>query len=174
MKKENRKKIDIHQDVDLSQFKKKTNGTLKEFAEFATKGNLVDMAIGIVIGSAFTGIVNSLVNDIITPIISLITGKIDFTNMFVTFDGNTYPTLALAQEAGVLTLNYGKFLTIIINFLIVAFSIFILVKKIFATKKKEDNPQLLSAKICPYCKTSIHIDATRCPNCTSQLQEQIS
>ena len=167
------KEIDIHQDVDLSNVTKKAKGTLKDFKAFATRGNLIDMSVGVIIGGAFGKIVTSLVNDIIMPLISLATGKIDFTNLFVAFDGNYYATLEEAQAAGVSTLNYGNFLTAIIDFLIIAFCIFFFMHKLVVPKKQEETAPA-TTKECPYCKSTIHIDATRCPNCTSELSQELS
>ena len=167
------KNVDLKKDVDFKKVGAKTKGFMTEFKEFATKGNLVDMAVGVVIGGAFGNIVTSLVNDIIMPLVSLATGKIDFTNKFWALDGNTYATLAEAQEAGAATLNWGIFITYIINFLIIALSIFIVLKKLFAAKHKEEviEEAAPTTKQCPYCKSEIAIDATRCPHCTSELDK---
>ena len=141
---------------------------LKDFKEFAIKGNMLDLAIGVIIGGAFGKIITSIVNDLIMPLLSLITGKIDFTNLFVALNGKHYDTIAKAKEAGAATLNYGLFITAVIDFLIVAFTIFIVVRQLNRFKKKEE-PVAPKVKDCPYCKTSIAVEATRCPNCTSQL-----
>ena len=127
------KNIDLNQDVDLSKVKEKSKGFWSEFKAFAVKGNAVDLAIGMVVGSAFTSIVNSLVKDIITPLIGAITGGLDYSEWFVSLDGQYYATLAEAQEAGAAILNYGNFITAVINFLLVALVIFIVFKKIFAS-----------------------------------------
>ena len=160
----------LTQDVDLTKVKEKSKGTLTEFKEFAVKGNVMDMAIGVIIGGAFGKIVTSFVNDIVMPAISLLTGKIDFNNLFIALDGNTYATLEAAQEAGVATLNYGTFLTTIIDFLIIAISMFIVMKKIFKAKKKDEAPAPVTTKECPYCKSTIALAATRCPHCTSEVE----
>jgi len=143
---------------------------LKEFREFAMKGNVVDLATGVIIGTAFGKIVTSLVSDIIMPLISMLTGKIDFTNMFFSLDGKSYETLQLAKEAGSATLNYGLFLTNIIDFLIIAFAIFIMIKQVnrFTVKPA---PVVVTTKTCGYCQSSVHIDAVRCPHCTSNLEK---
>lgn len=143
---------------------------LKEFKEFAIKGNAVDMAVGIVIGAAFGGIVASLVKDIIMPPIGLITGGLDFTNMFMVLkpSGATFATLADATKAGALTWNYGTFITLIINFLIVAFAIFMVVKMMNKMKKPTPTAAPVS-KDCPFCAMTIPIKATRCPHCTSEM-----
>ena len=166
----NKIKETLTQDVDLSKVKEKSKGTLQEFKDFAVKGKVMDMAIGVIIGGAFGKIVTSFVNDIIMPAISLLTGKIDFSNLFIALDGNTYATLEAAQEAGVSTLNYGTFITTIIDFLLIALSIFIVMKKLLAAKKKEEAPAPATTKECPYCKSTIAIAATRCPHCTSEIE----
>lgn len=143
---------------------------LKEFKEFAIKGNMIDLAVGMIIGSAFTKIVNSLVNDIIMPAISVFTGNADFTNWFYAVDGNTYKTIEEATEAGVATINYGVFISGIIDFIIMAFVVFLFVKFINKLKKKEA-PTPVTTKTCPFCKSTISIDASKCPHCTSDLAE---
>jgi len=150
-------------------------GMMKEFREFAVKGNVVDMAVGIIIGAAFGTIVKSLVADVIMPPIGLLLGNVDFANLFIVLKqgamAGPYATLADAQTAGAVTLNYGMFLNTIISFLIVAFAIFILVKNINRLKReKEAAPPPPSTKECPHCFSTIHIKAVRCPNCTSTLQ----
>lgn len=142
---------------------------LKEFKEFALRGNMLDLAVGVIIGGAFNSIVKSLVDDVIMPLISLFTGKIDFSNLFIALDGSSYATLAAAQEAGAATLNYGNFISGVINFIIMAFVVFMIVKAINKLNKKpEAAPAAPTTKICPHCKSEIHIDATRCPHCTSE------
>ena len=148
---------------------------LKEFKKFALKGNMIDLAVGVIIGGAFNGLVNSLVKDIITPLLSLLTGKIDFTNLFIALDGNKYATLAEAQELGVATVNYGSFISGLINFIIMAFVVFLLVKginKLRTINEKPETPAAPTTKKCPYCLAEIAIEATRCPHCTSDLKEQ--
>jgi len=142
-------------------------GMLSEFKEFALRGNVVDMAIGVVIGGAFGNIVTSLVNDIFMPIISKLTGGVDFSNWFISLDGSKYATLAAAQEAGAATLNYGVLISTIINFVIIALCLFGVVKAMNKLKKPE--PEGPAPRLCPYCKSEIAEDATRCPHCTSQL-----
>ena len=153
---------------------KKSKGFWGEFKAFATKGNVIDMAVGVVIASAFTAIVNSLVKDIITPLISLLTGKIDFTNLFVALDGNKYTTLVEAEEKGGSVIKYGNFITAIINFLLIALCLFIFLKIVFGVinRKKKEVEETKVAKICPYCKSEINIEATRCAHCTSILEEE--
>ena len=152
----------------------KGKGLASEFREFIMRGNVLDMAVGVIIGGAFQKIISSLVDDIIMPFISILIGGIDFNNMFFTLDGGEYATLEAAKEAGAVTLNYGTFITVVINFLLMAFVIFLLVKVMngvsakFA-KEKEEAPA--TTKICPRCKTEIPIEATRCPHCTSELTE---
>ena len=143
----------------------------KEFKEFAVKGNVIDLAVGVIIGGAFGKIVTSLVNDVIMPLLSFVTksGALSFENLFIALDGNKYETLAAAQEAGASTFNYGMFLTNVLDFLIIAFVIFIFIKQINRFKKKPE-PAPVTTKECPYCRTAIHKDAVRCPNCTSELR----
>lgn len=142
----------------------------KEFKAFAMKGNVIDLAVGVVIGGAFGKIVSSLVNDIIMPLVGLLLGKLDFTNLFITLGEGSFNTLAEAKEAGVSTLNYGMFINNIIDFLIIAFTIFIVIKQINRIpRKKEEAPALVTTKACKYCFSEIHIDATKCPHCTSDL-----
>lgn len=162
---------ELNPDIDLSKAEEKAKGFLAEFKEFAMKGNVVDLAIGMIIGSAFTSIVNSLVKDVITPLIGAITGGLDFSNLFISLDGTKYATLAEAQEAGAAVLAYGNFITAVINFLIVALVIFIVFKKLLAPRKKKDVASAApTEKECPYCKSTININATRCPHCTSELE----
>ena len=141
---------------------------LKEFKTFAMKGNVLDLAIGVIIGGAFGKIVTSFVNDIIMPLITIATGNVDFKDMFFAVNGQYYNTLDEAKLAGVSTINYGLFITNITDFVIIAFVIFIFVKQIERLKKKpEELP--LTIKDCDFCKSTIHIDATKCPNCTADL-----
>lgn len=140
----------------------------KEFRDFAMKGNVVDLATGVIIGGAFGKIVTSLVGDIIMPLVSLGTGKLDFTNMFISLDGQKYATFEAAKSAGASTLNYGAFITNIIDFLIIAFCIFIVIKQLNRFKR-EPAAAAPTTKNCPFCHSAIHIEATRCPNCTSEL-----
>lgn len=151
----------------------KTTGFFKEFKDFISKGNVIDLAVGVIIGGAFSGIVNNLVTNIVTPAISLLTGKVSFTDLFIALDGGEYATLAAAQEAGAATLNYGLFIQAVIDFIITAFVIFLLVKginKIRNIGKKEEAPAAPTTKVCPFCKSEINIEATRCPNCTSEVE----
>lgn len=147
----------------------------KEFKEFAMKGNVIDLAIGVVIGGAFGKIVTSLVNDIIMPVVGSLVGKVDFSNLYINLSGQQFNSLQEAQAAGAATINYGLFLNNLINFLIIAFSIFIVIKQINKlknfTKKKEEVKAEATEKDCPYCYTKIDIKATRCPHCTSVLEE---
>jgi len=149
---------------------------LKEFKEFAVKSNVVDMAVGIIIGIAFGTIVKSLVDDVLMPPIGWLLGNVDFSNLFVVIKSGAtpgpYETLQMAKDAGAVTLNYGVFINSIINFVIVAFAVFLLVKNINRMKKKEEMPPAVPViKKCPFCQSDIPIKATRCPHCTSQLEE---
>ena len=146
----------------------------KEFKEFAVKGNAVDLAVGVIIGAAFGGIVNSLVKDILMPPVGLLTGGLDFSNKFLILKAapgsGSFNTPAEAAKAGAVTWNYGNFITLIINFIIVAFCIFLVVKAM--NKLKRPSPAAAPvSKECPACATTIPIKATRCPHCTSQLTQ---
>jgi large conductance mechanosensitive channel len=152
---------------------------LTEFREFAVKGNVIDLAVAVVMGGAFGAIVNSIVNDIIMPPIGLLLGGVDFNNLFLMIKegdpAGPYAALANAQEAGAVTINYGLFLSALITFLIIALVMFLLVKSIGNFKKamKKDEAQIPAEPIikdCPFCCTEIPINATRCPHCTSQLE----
>jgi large conductance mechanosensitive channel len=148
------------------------NGVWKEFKEFAIKGNAVDLAVGVIIGAAFGGIVNSLVKDILMPPVGLLMGGLDFSNKFVVLkdaaDGGSFNTPADAAKAGAVTWNYGNFITLIINFIIVAFCIFLVVKAMNRLKRPAPAAAPVS-KECPACAMTIPIKATRCPHCTSEL-----
>ncbi len=146
---------------------------MEEFKKFALKGNMIDLAVGVIVGGAFNSIVTSLVNDIFMPILSLFTGKLDFANWFIALDGNKYMTIAEAQEAGAATLNYGNFISGVINFIIMAFVVFMLVKGINKLRKDEPaKPAAPTTKKCPFCKTDIPLEATKCPHCTSTLEQE--
>ncbi len=142
---------------------------LKEFKQFAMRGNVLDLAVGIILGVAFGKIVTSFVEDILMPPISRLIGKVDFSNMFVSLSGQHYDTLAAAKAAGAATINYGVFLNTIINFLIVAFAIFLLVRQVNRLKK-EPAPAAPTTKECPYCLSVVPLKATRCAQCTSELR----
>ncbi len=147
---------------------------MEEFKKFAMRGNVVDMAVGIIIGGAFGTIVKSLVDDVIMPPIGLLLGGVDFADLFVTLkDGATagpYATVLAAKEAGAVTLNAGLFVNSVISFTIVAFAVFLLIKGMNSLQKKEEEPAAEpTEKECPHCFTSIPIKATRCPHCTSEI-----
>lgn len=146
---------------------------LKEFREFVMRGNVIDMAVGIIIGTAFGKIITSLVNDILMPPIGLLLGQVDFSNLFIDLSGQTYPSLAEAKAAGAATINYGLFINTLLDFTIVAFAIFLLIRQINRMKRPAEAPQAPSVKNCPHCLSSIHINATRCPHCTSELKAGI-
>jgi large conductance mechanosensitive channel len=139
---------------------------LKEFKEFAMRGNVVDMAVGIIIGAAFGKIVNSFVSDILMPPIGVLLGKVDFANLFLNLSGKSYESLTSAKAAGAATLNYGLFLNTMVDFVIVAFAIFLLIRQVNRLKAKPE----LTTKECPYCLSKISLKASRCPHCTSELQ----
>lgn len=150
---------------------------LKEFKEFAMKGNVVDMAVGIIVGAAFTTIVQSLVKDVLMPPLGLLLGGVDFSQFFLVLKEGTvagpYATLAAAQEAGAVTLNYGVFANTVLSFLIVAFAVFMLIRYINKLKRPDEEPEpaVPTVKKCPFCYSDIPRQATRCPNCTSELNE---
>jgi large conductance mechanosensitive channel len=144
---------------------------LKEFKEFAMRGNVLDMAIGIIIGAAFGKIITSLVNDVVMPPIGLILGKVDFTNLYLNLSGGSFVSLAEAEAAGAPLIKYGVFLNTVLDFVIVAFVIFLVVRQVNKLKRKEEAPPPEpTTKDCPFCVTAIPIKATRCPSCTSELK----
>jgi large conductance mechanosensitive channel len=140
----------------------------KEFKEFAMKGNVLDMAVGIIIGAAFGKIITSFVSDILMPPLGLLLGKMDFSSMFINLSGQSYPTIAAAKAAGAATLNYGMFINTIFDFLIVAFAIFLLIRQV-NRMKRQPAAAASTTKDCPFCASAIPIPAKRCPHCTSQL-----
>ncbi len=142
---------------------------LKEFKEFAMKGNVVDMAVGIIIGAAFGKIISSFVSDILMPPLGLLLGKVNFNNLFVTLSGPTMATLDEAKKAGAVTLNYGIFINTCIDFLLVAFAIFLLIKQMNRMRAPAPAPAVTTRE-CPYCASTIPIKATRCPQCTSEIK----
>jgi large conductance mechanosensitive channel len=143
----------------------------REFREFAMRGNVVDLAVGILIGAAFGKIVTSLVNDIVMPPIGLLLGRVDFSSLFINLSGQPYASLAEAKAAGAPTINYGVFLNSVIDFVIVAFAIFLLVRFINRlSRQPEVTPAAPTTRECPFCVSSIPLRATRCPQCTSTLQ----
>lgn len=141
---------------------------IKEFKEFISKGNVMDLAVGVIIGGAFGKIVTSLVNDVIMPIIGILTGGINFADRFINLSGTEHATIAAAEEAGAAILKYGAFIQNIIDFLIIAFVIFIVIKQINRFKREEE-PAPATTKECPFCKSEVPLEATRCPHCTSEL-----
>lgn len=154
----------------------KGNGFVSEFKKFIMRGNVIDLAVGVIIGGAFQAIVNSLVNDVVMPVISLITGGLDFNNWFIALGEGDFTTAAEAAEAGVATLNYGAFISAVINFLIMAFVIFVIVRtinKVSDKFKKEEPVAAPTTKVCPFCKSEIAIDAVKCPHCTSDVNEVV-
>jgi len=143
---------------------------LKDFKEFIMRGNVVDLAVGIIIGAAFGKIVTSLVNDILMPPLGLVLGKMDFSGLFINLSGPAYPSLVAAKAAGAPTINYGVFINTIVDFLIVSAAIFFIVLQIAKLRKRNEPPAAPSTKECPYCLSAIAIKATRCPHCTSELK----
>ena len=145
-------------------------GFISEFKEFAVKGNVIDLAVGFVLGAAFGKIVTSLVNDIIMPPIGMLLGGVNFTDLFISLDGKSYASLEIAQAAGAPVIAYGAFINIIIEFLIIALALFFVIKAINRLKRQEP-PAEPNTKDCPYCKESIPKEAVRCPHCTSDLDK---
>lgn len=151
---------------------------LEEYKKFAIRGSVVDMAVGIIIGAAFNGVVQSLVKDVLTPPLGLLMGDVDFTNLFVVLkEGPTpgpYPTLEAAQSAGAVTVNLGVFVNTAISFLIVSFAVFVLVRYINRLREPEASPEPVvpTVKKCPYCVSDVPVAATRCPHCTSELPSE--
>jgi large conductance mechanosensitive channel len=143
---------------------------LKEFKEFAMRGNVLDMAVGIILGVAFGKIVSSFVTDLLMPPIGFFLVGVDFASLFVNLSGTPYPTLAAAKAAGAPTLNYGVFLNTVLDFLIVAFVIFLLIRQVNRMKRQPEGPPASPTKACAYCLSTIPLQATRCPHCTSELR----
>jgi large conductance mechanosensitive channel len=153
----------------------KKSGFMSEFKTFIMRGNVIDLAVGVIIGAAFQAIIKSLVDDLVMPIISIFTKGVDFTNMFIVIGEGEYDTLAAAQEAGAAVFAYGNFINAILNFLIMAFVIFVLVRTINklrdkAAKKEEVVEAAPTTKTCPFCKSEIALDATKCAHCTSDVE----
>lgn len=147
---------------------------LSEFKQFAIKGNMIDLAVGMIIGTSFNKIVSSLVNDMIMPLLGIFTGKIDFSKLYIALDGKTYETLTAAEEAGAACFKYGSFLAGLLDFLIMAFIVFLFVRainKLREANKAPEAPKAPTTKICPFCKSEISLEATRCPHCTSELDK---
>ena len=142
---------------------------LKEFRDFVMRGNVLDLAIAVIIGGAFGKIITSFVNDVLMPPIGLLLGGVNFSDLFIALDGQSYESLAAAQAAGAATVNYGVFLNTVIDFLIVAFVIFLILKVANRMNTPAPAPAAPTTKECPHCFTTIPLKATRCPNCTSQL-----
>lgn len=141
---------------------------LKEFREFAMRGNVLDMAIGVILGAAFGKIVTSLVSDVIMPPIGLMLGRLDFSSLFVSLNGQAYPSLAAAKAAGAPTLNYGTFINTVLDFIIVAFVIFLIVRQVNRLKRAEAPAP--TTRQCPYCLSNVPLKATRCAHCTSEIK----
>jgi large conductance mechanosensitive channel len=139
-----------------------------DFKKFVQRGSVIDLAVGVIIGGAFGGIINSLVNDLIMPPIGFLVGKVDFSNLYINLSGGDYSSLAEAHNAGAVTINIGLFINALINFLILAFVIFILIHQVNKLQKPE--PALPTTKECPFCFSNIPIKAIRCPQCTSELK----
>ncbi|MGE5325854.1 MAG: large-conductance mechanosensitive channel protein MscL [Deltaproteobacteria bacterium] len=146
---------------------------LDDFKTFAMRGNVIDMAVGVILGAAFGKIITSLVSDVLMPPIGLVLGKVDFSSLFIGLSGQSYATIAAAKAAGAPTINYGLFINTVIDFLIVAFVIFLMIRqfnKMMERMKKPEAPAAATTRDCPYCLSSIPIKATRCAHCTSELK----
>ena len=146
---------------------------LKDFRDFAMKGSVLDLAVAFIMGAAFGKIVTSLVNDVIMPPVGLLLGKVDFSSMFINLSGTAYPSLKAAKDAGAATLNYGAFINIVIEFIIVAYVMFLVVRW-SNTFKKTTPAAAPTTKECPYCLSTISLKATRCPQCTSELGDRLA
>ena len=142
----------------------------KEFKEFAMKGSVLDLAVGVVIGAAFGKITSSFVADVLMPPLSLLLGRVNFSNLFITLSGETFATLEEAKKAGAVTLNYGQFIGTVIDFLFIAFAVFILVKQVNRMRRPAPAPEV-TTKDCPFCTSAIPLKAIRCPQCTSDLKQ---
>ena len=170
----NAKKINEKLKTTTKDAKKNVQKTMDEYKKFAMKGNIVDLAIGMVIGSAFTRIINALVNTTITPLLSIFTNKVDFSKLFISLSGVHYDTLEQAQDAGALVWNYGALLNALLNFFIISFILFLVMKYISKLNKKsvveEVEEKIVTTKNCPYCLSEIPIEAIKCGHCTSDLK----
>ena len=140
-----------------------------DFKKFAMRGNVVDLAVGVIIGGAFGKIVSSLVSNVVMPPLGMLMGKVDFTNLFISLNGQDYATLDAAKKAGAPVIAYGSFLNAVLDFVILAFVVFCMIRQI--NKLTPEKPPAPDPRKCPYCKSAIADDATRCPHCTSQLEE---
>lgn len=143
---------------------------LKEFKDFINRGNVLDMAIGVIIGGAFGTIIKSLVDDILMPLIGVALGGVDFQELFLSLDGKTYASLAQATEEGGAILRYGVFINAVVMFLLISLCLFFIVRAFNQVRRKEEPAAAPTTKVCPFCKSEIAIDATRCPHCTSELE----
>lgn len=143
---------------------------LKDFKEFAMRGSVVDMAVGIILGAAFGKVVTSMVTDILMPPIGMFLGHVDFSNFFISLSGTHYDTMATAKKAGAAVIAYGMFINAVFEFLIVAFAVYLVIRQINRLRKPAPAPPIPETKDCPYCVSSIPLKATRCPQCTSELK----
>ncbi|MCL6566183.1 MAG: large-conductance mechanosensitive channel protein MscL [Acidobacteriia bacterium] len=143
---------------------------LKEFKEFALRGNVLDMAVGIILGTAFGKIVSSLVNDVLMPPIGLLLGKADFSNLFLTLSGDDFATLEQARAAGAVTVNYGVFVNTVLDFLLVALAVFVLVRQVNRLRRRQEAATAPTTRDCPFCYSTISVRASRCAYCTAELK----
>jgi len=162
--------------IDRKELKEKSKQKAKlafeDYKNFALKGNALNMAIGVVLGGAFTAIVNTIVSAVITPIISLLTSNVDLSTLFITLKGGHFDTLEAAKAAGAITMNYGELINAVINFILISVILFILVKALTKSNKKEEEIAEVTTKECPYCLSTIPLKATRCAHCTSELHDE--
>ncbi|APC47007.1 large conductance mechanosensitive channel protein MscL [Virgibacillus halodenitrificans] len=148
-------------------------GLFKEFRQFTMRGSAIDMGVGMVLGAAFSGFIDSLVTDILLPPIGLLYSKMNFENLYVSLDGSSYPSLLAAKEAGAVTINYGLFITAVVRFIIILFAVFVVIRQINRWKKPHQHPiDSMMKKECPYCCMPIPIKASICPNCSSTLEKE--
>ncbi|MCG1027395.1 large conductance mechanosensitive channel protein MscL [Virgibacillus halodenitrificans] len=148
-------------------------GLFKEFRQFTMRGSAIDMGVGMVLGAAFSGFIDSLVTDILLPPIGLLYSKMNFENLYVSLDGSSYPSLIAAKEAGAVTINYGLFVTAVVRFIIILFAVFVVIRQINRWKKPHQHPiDSMMKKECPYCCMPIPIKASICPNCSSTLEKE--
>ncbi|WHX25265.1 large conductance mechanosensitive channel protein MscL [Virgibacillus halodenitrificans] len=148
-------------------------GLFKEFRQFTMRGSAIDMGVGMVLGAAFSGFIDSLVTDILLPPIGLLYSKMNFENLYVSLDGSSYPSLLAAKEAGAVTINYGLFVTAVVRFIIILFAVFVVIRQINRWKKPHQHPiDSMMKKECPYCCMPIPIKASICPNCSSTLEKE--
>lgn len=171
------KKVDLRTDIENTRKKTKhlAKKTVEDYKNFAIKGNVVDLAIGVVIGGAFTSIVNSIVNNVVTPFLSVLTNKVDLSTLFISLTGGEYATMDAAKQAGAIIINYGALLNTILNFFVISIALFIVFKYVTKLRQKSEISEKenikVTTKTCPYCISTVPIEATKCAFCTSDLEK---